>query len=141
MNSDLLFFRLAALKSLAVRTDAYVFRLASRKNSGVNLMLLDYGAEKAVIGAEKEGVKIAVEIKSFLGASDLDEFEDALGQFIIYFNALEEKDPDRQLYMAMPSDFHERFFEDEFFRKLAGRYSLKMIIFDEKNKAIHKWIK
>ena len=47
MIFDLLFFRLSALKSpaylaamagrLAVRTDAYVFRLASRKNSGVKL--------------------------------------------------------------------------------------------------------
>ncbi len=31
MNSDLLFFRLAALKSLAARTGAYVFRLVSQK--------------------------------------------------------------------------------------------------------------
>ncbi|MCI4648122.1 XisH family protein [Phaeodactylibacter sp.] len=115
--------------------DPFFIRVGRRKS------FIDLGAEKAVIGAEKEGVKIAVEIKSFLGASDLDEFEDALGQFIIYFNALEEKDPDRHLYMAMPGDFYERFFEDGFFRKLAERYSLKMIIFDEKTKVIHKWIK
>lgn len=115
--------------------DPFFIRVGRRKS------FIDLGAEKAVIGAEKEGVKIAVEIKSFLGASDLDEFEDALGQFIIYFNALEEKDPSRHLYMAIPSDFHERFFEDEFFKKLAQRYSLKMIIFDEDTKAIHKWIK
>jgi hypothetical protein len=36
MHFDLLFFPLAALKSLAVRTDACVFRLASEKNTCVN---------------------------------------------------------------------------------------------------------
>jgi len=114
--------------------DPFFIRVGRRKS------FIDLGAENAVIGAEKEGVKIAVEIKSFLGASDMDEFEDALGQFIIYYNALEEKDPNRHLYMAIPSGFHERFFEDDFFKKLAQRYNLKMIIFDEETKAIHKWI-
>ena len=42
--------------------------------------------------------------------------------------------------MAMPNGFHERFFEDDFFKKLAQRYKLKMIIFDEETKAIQKWI-
>ena len=36
MHFDLLFFPIAALKSLAVRTDACVFRLASEKNTCVN---------------------------------------------------------------------------------------------------------
>jgi hypothetical protein len=41
-------------------------------------MYIDLGAEK-VIAAEKEGRKIAVEIKSFLGSSTLTEFHLALG--------------------------------------------------------------
>jgi len=42
--------------------------------------------------------------------------------------------------MAVPSGFYERFFEDDFFKKLAQRYELKMIIFDEETKAIQEWI-
>ena len=38
---------------------------------------IDLGAE--IIGAEKDNQLIAVEIKSFIGVSDLDQFEDALG--------------------------------------------------------------
>ena len=38
---------------------------------------IDLGAE--IIGAEKGDQIIAVEIKSFIGVSDLDQFEDALG--------------------------------------------------------------
>ncbi|MCY7357110.1 MAG: XisH family protein, partial [Rudanella sp.] len=44
---------------------------------------IDRATEK-MLAAEREGRKIAVEVKSFLGVSNLDEFEDALGQFLIY---------------------------------------------------------
>ena len=42
---------------------------------------VDLGAEK-LIAAEREGRKIAVEIKSFLSASALSEFHKALGQYM-----------------------------------------------------------
>lgn len=44
-------------------------------------LFIDLGAEK-VISAEKNGEKIAVEIKSFAGTSLVSEFHSALGQFI-----------------------------------------------------------
>lgn len=44
---------------------------------------VDLGAEK-LIGAEKGNLKIAVEIKSFLGLSQIHEFYKALGQFNYY---------------------------------------------------------
>ena len=100
---------------------------------------IDLGAEKQIIGAEKEDEKIAVEIKSFLGASDLDGFEDALGQFIIYQMAIEEKEPSRILYLALPQSFYDRFFDDQFFIRLAQRYDIKMIVFDESKKSITLW--
>lgn len=46
-------------------------------------LYLDIGAEK-LLGAEREGCKIAVEIKSFVGLSSLTEFHLALGQFLNY---------------------------------------------------------
>jgi hypothetical protein len=64
-------------------------------------MYIDLGAE-AIVAAEKAGRKIAVEIKSFLGASSISEFHTALGQFFNYRLALEEKEPDRILYLAVP---------------------------------------
>ena len=72
---------------------------------------IDLGAEKAIIAAEREQEKIAVEIKSFLGGSDLDHFEDALGQFLVYLVALEDKEPDRVLYLALPQAFYGLIFE------------------------------
>ncbi len=51
-------------------------------------MQIDLGAEK-VIAAEKGEEKIAIEIKSFIGASNISEFHMAVGQFINYRVALE----------------------------------------------------
>ena len=42
---------------------------------------INLGAER-LIGATRDGEKIAVEIKTFLGASTISEFHTAIGQFI-----------------------------------------------------------
>ena len=55
-------------------------------------LYVDLGAER-LIGAQKGESKIAVEIKSFLGASDIAELEQALGQLVIYHDVLEEVQP------------------------------------------------
>ena len=52
-------------------------------------MYVDLGAEK-IIAAEKDGEKIAVEIKSFIGPSNISEFHTAIGQFINYRVALND---------------------------------------------------
>ena len=49
---------------------------------------IDVGAER-LLAAQKGDDKIAVEIKSFIGANDLEDLYQALGQFILHTN-LEE---------------------------------------------------
>ncbi len=100
---------------------------------------IDLGAE--LIGAEKNTEKIAVEIKSFLGLSDLDQFEDALGQFLIYFFALTKREPERVLFLAVPNLFYESFFDDPFFVELGAHFQLKIAVFDETKPVIVKWIR
>jgi hypothetical protein len=76
---------------------------------GVNLSI-DLGAEK-LIGAEREGQKIAVEVKSFLEKSSaISEFHTALGQFINYRGALKRLQPNRVLYLAVPLTTYKTFF-------------------------------
>ncbi len=53
---------------------------------GVDLYV-NLGAER-LVGAEKDGKKIAVEIKSFIRRSLISEFHTALGQFINYRTVL-----------------------------------------------------
>jgi hypothetical protein len=74
---------------------------------------IDLGAEK-IIGAEKEGRKIALEIKNFIGTSAISEFHKAVGQFLNYRLALKHQEPDRSLYLAVPEDTYQTFFKIEF---------------------------
>ena len=107
------------------------------KVGGVELYI-DLGAE-AMVAAEREGQKIAVEIKSFLGASSISEFHTALGQFFNYRLALEEKEPDRELYVAVPLNTYNDFFSLQFIQKVV-QTTLKLLIYDEQSEVISQWI-
>ena len=100
---------------------------------------IDLGAER-VIGAEKGGDKIAVEIKSFLGLSEIHEFYKALGQFNYYQLALEDDQPDRVLYLAVPSDIYETLFTEPLTLKAIDRYQIKIIVYNVEEEIIEKWI-
>lgn len=58
---------------------------------------IDLAAHK-IIGAEKEGQKIAVEVKSFISHSLIHDFEQAYGQFSVYRRMLRIKEPERHLF-------------------------------------------
>ena len=106
---------------------------------GVNLSI-DLAAEK-LIAAEKEGEKIAVEIKSFLDRSSaISEFHTALGQFINYRGALKRRQPDRVLYLAVPLTTYKTFFNLDFPRDMIEENQVKMIIYDVEHEVIAEWI-
>ena len=100
---------------------------------------IDLGAEK-LIAAERSGEKIAVEVKSFLGASTISDFYVALGQFIPYREALLEKEPERVLFLAVPADTYSSFFEQRFIQKIITQQALKLLIYDEQKEVIKAWI-
>ncbi|MBA4184261.1 MAG: XisH family protein [Acidobacteria bacterium] len=64
-------------------------------------LYVDLGAER-ILAAEKGSRKIAVEIKSFVGHSEMNDLANALGQFIFYRAILSENEPDRELFLAVP---------------------------------------
>lgn len=105
---------------------------------GVIDMYIDLGAEK-VIAAEKAGRKIAVEIKSFLGASTVAEFHLALGQFMNYRYALEDVDPERTLYLAVPQDIYAEFFTLAFIQSVVRRSQLNLLIYAVETEEIVQW--
>ncbi|MEH2006566.1 XisH family protein [Nostoc sp.] len=72
-------------------------------------MYIDLGAGK-ILAAERDEEKIAVEVKSFVSPFATTEFSTALGQFLKYQLALEEKQPHRVLYLAVPFDTYRSFF-------------------------------
>jgi hypothetical protein len=101
-------------------------------------MYVDLGAEK-IIAAEKDGQKIAVEIKSFIGPSNISEFHTAIGQFINYRVALEEQYPERALYLAVPLATYQTFFSLQFIQTVVQRFEVKVIVYDPANEVIWQW--
>ncbi|MGV0104104.1 XisH protein [Nostoc sp. DSM 114160] len=96
---------------------------------GVNVSI-DLAAEK-LIAAEREGDKIAVEVKSFLEKSSaISEFHTALGQFINYRGALRRRQQERVLYLAVPLTTYKTFFQLDFPQAMIEENQVKMIIYD-----------
>ncbi len=102
-------------------------------------LAIDLGAE-TVIAAEREGRKIAVEIKSFLGPSKISQFYSALGQFITYRTALEKQEKERSLYLAVSTDIYEKFLITPFIQKLISDNQLYLIIFQIQEEEIERWL-
>lgn len=103
-------------------------------------LLADLGAER-VLAAVRDDEKIAVEIKSFIGQSPVSEFHKALGQYQNYRLSLEELDPNRQVFLAIPQAIWNNFFQRAFIQKAIHRYSLQILIFEPENQTISQWIR
>ncbi len=106
--------------------------------SGGAEMYIDLGAEY-LIAAQKERRKIAVEVKSFVGASVISEFHSAVGQYIDYRIALEDEEPDRELYLAVPTDTYASFFQLPFTQRVIMRNHIHVVVFDVKQEVLVAW--
>lgn len=104
---------------------------------GVNFQI-DLGAEQ-LLGAERSGEKIAVEIKSFLNPSAITDFYQALGQFLSYRLALAHFDPQRMLYLAVPDDTYRTFFQLPFTQGAVQAYQLQIIVYNPEQERIEEW--
>ncbi len=101
---------------------------------------IDLGAEM-LIAAEKENEKIAVEIKSFVGHSRVNDLHGAMGQFVNYYVALQEDEPERILFLAVPEIVYNSFFKKAIIQKTLAYVNAKVIVYDAENQRIVQWIK
>lgn len=106
--------------------------------AGTLELYIDLGAEK-VVAAEKDGQKIAVEIKSFTGPSKISQFYTALGKFISYRAALQKQEIDRILYLAVPGNVYDSFFTMGFIQSLVQQNQIHLIVYDIEQEAIAQW--
>ena len=99
---------------------------------------IDLGAEK-VFAAEKNGQKIAVEVKSFINPSTINDFHNALGQFLNYRLALQMIESNRTLYLAVPIDIFNTFFQERFTQAVIEQYDLKILAYEPNTEEIITW--
>lgn len=102
-------------------------------------LFIDLGAEQ-LLAAEKEKCKIAIEVKSFVSASEIRDLEIALGQYVLYQNVLSITEPDRTLYLAIREPVFIDLFQEEIGRLLLERQVIKLLTFDPNQEAIARWI-
>ncbi|HYV38884.1 MAG TPA: element excision factor XisH family protein [Gemmataceae bacterium] len=115
-----------------ITDDPYIIEWGARK------LYIDLGAEQ-LLAAEKSNERIAVEIKSFLGRSLMDDLERALGQMVLYRTILSSSEPDRRLFLAIPLDILE-LFDDPIGQLLVKSNMIRAICFDPVKEEIVQWL-
>jgi hypothetical protein len=53
---------------------------------------------------------------------------------------LQQEEPDRVLYLAVPVDIYETFFKLEFTQLAIANYQFKLIVYDTEQEEIVQWI-
>src|SRR4028118_1139110 len=96
---------------------------------GKRTLNVDLGAEK-LFAAEKQGRKIAVEVKSFVSASPVNDLEEAVGQYIIYEDILDRLEPERIIYLAIRAEVYAQIFSEPIGQLLLEKKRFKLIVFD-----------
>jgi hypothetical protein len=101
-------------------------------------LFVDLGAEQ-LLAAEKGSQKIAVEVKSFLRASDVVDLREALGQYTLYSDILAYNDPERVLYLAVQQIVLDGIFSEPI-GALVLRRGVRLLAFSAEEEVITTWI-
>lgn len=99
---------------------------------------IDLGAER-VLALERGLERIAVEIKTFVGLSQISELHSAIGQYRNYLSALDLRDPNRKLFLAVPVTVFNTFFQLEFVRYTLQRNQVNVLVYDPETEVIVAW--
>lgn len=106
---------------------------------GRHKLFVDLGAER-LLAAERGHERIAVEVKTFSGASEVTDMEHALGQYLLYRSLLRRADPERRMVLAMPEEAFDAIITAELGQALREDYALSILTFDAAQEIICKWL-
>lgn len=127
-----------AVKKALVKDGWTITHDPFRLSWGGRDMYIDLGAER-LLAAEKDEQRIAVEVKSFVGASEMQDLERAIGQFVLYRTVLAEREPDRALFLAVPQFILQDVFEQPLGELLIERNLVQVVGFDPDEEVIVQW--
>lgn len=81
-----------------------------------------------------------MEVKSFLGPSDVRDLEEALGQFMVYELVLREVEPERTLFLAVPEKAWNSIFSDALGDLVLRARAVRPLVLDPTQEVITRWI-
>ena len=102
-------------------------------------MYVDLGAER-LLAAEKGHRKIAVEVKSFLGHSEMADLEQAIGQYTVYDDVFSGPNPTVTYSSPSTKRFTDNLFVEPIGELLLESQRIRLIVFDPHTETIRLWI-
>ena len=106
---------------------------------GKRTLSVDLGAERSLIGAERDQQRIGVEIKTFGGASPIADLQQAVGQFVMYKSILSQAEPDRKLYLAVSEEVRDSILSEEVGLLMLREYIDHLFYFSVEREEIIEW--
>lgn len=97
-------------------------------------------AAELPIAAERQGQKIVVEIKSFVGRSLMTDLHNAVGQYIVYRTLIKETASEYQLYLAIDDITYTSFFKRTGIEFLINASQIALLVVDMELQEIVQWI-
>ncbi|WP_293085039.1 element excision factor XisH family protein [Moorena sp. SIO3H5] len=67
------------------------------------------------------------------------EFHTALGQLLNYRVVLKVTEPDRVIFLAVPSKVYRNFFLEELAQLSVKEYKVKLVVFDPDEEVVVQW--
>lgn len=101
-------------------------------------VIVDLGTER-LLAAEKGSEKIAVEVKTFQGPSDMFDLEVAVGQYVFYRSLLVRREPERKLFLAVPESVFLGTLAEQIAQPVLEDAAIALIAFDPVQERIVKW--
>jgi XisH protein len=102
---------------------------------GQDFMLVDLAAERLLL-AQKGTEFIAVEVKGLSQTSTINQFHSVVGQYLNYRLALKVKLPQYKLYLAVPQETFETFYQREFTQMVLAEFNIAILVYDVENEVI-----
>jgi hypothetical protein len=86
-----------------------------------------------------EKTLILVEVKEMISASQVDDLANSVGQYLMYRVALENKNIQISLYMAVSTTTFRGILSEEIGQLMIERFQISLIIFDPDSEVITEW--
>ena len=70
----------------------------------------------------------------------MNDLENAIGQYRLYFSVLDKQESNRTLYLAIPNLAYVGIFSEPIGQLMLETQSIRLIVFDDLEEEIIKWI-
>ncbi len=113
---------------------------------GERFLFVDLGAtepntaEGQFIGAQRQGKRIAVEIKEFRSESAMLDLEQALGQYVLYSLLLGKVDPEREIYLAVTDTVYDDLFNEPVGELVVNELPMRLLVINTDKAEVRQWI-